>query len=77
MLTSRFFALAIVLGLARLLPAATTGTEARAAKLVLTNPHLSVQIDRQTGALISLRDKDLGVVYRLQGTGFLITTDRG
>ena len=45
--------------------------------LVLENPRIAVAIDRQTGALRSIRDKALDVVYAQVGMGFELVTTKG
>ena len=43
----------------------------------LQNPRIAVEIDRQTGAIRSIRDKEQDIAYRLSGIGFEVTTDTG
>ena len=45
--------------------------------LRLENPRIAVEIDRQTGAIRSIRDKDQKVTYPFSGIGFEVTTDTG
>jgi len=49
----------------------TGGSEVR---LLLENPRIAVEIDRQTGALRSIRDKQQGLVYPQSGIGFEVVT---
>lgn len=46
-------------------------------RVVLENPHVAVHIDANDGAVLGIRDKDLGVTYRMSGLGFSLDTDRG
>ncbi|MBT3274214.1 MAG: LamG domain-containing protein, partial [Spirochaetales bacterium] len=45
--------------------------------LYLENPWVSVEIDRQTGAIRSIRDKKMDVVYPQAGIGFEVVTTKG
>jgi len=45
--------------------------------LFLQNKHVSVEIDKTTGSILSIRDKDRNVLYSLDGIGFIVTTDKG
>ena len=43
----------------------------------LENEYISVKIDRKTGAVRSIRDKEQDVIYPFSGIGFVVTTDTG
>ena len=45
--------------------------------LVVENARIAVDIDRQNGALRSIRDKEQDLAYRVSGIGFEVTTDTG
>lgn len=45
--------------------------------LRLENPRIAVEIDRQTGALRSIRDKEQNVIYPQAGIGFEVVTTEG
>jgi hypothetical protein len=45
--------------------------------LRLENRHIAAQIDRKTGAVRSIRDKEQGVTYPFSGIGFEVTTEAG
>ena len=45
--------------------------------LFLENPRIAVEIDRQSGALRSIRDKEQDVVYPQTGIGFEVVTTEG
>jgi len=45
--------------------------------LRLENKHMAVQIDRKTGAVRSIRDKDQDIEYPFYGIGFDVTTETG
>jgi hypothetical protein len=48
-----------------------------AGALCLENPRIGVEIDRQTGAILSIRDKEQDVVYPQVGIGFEVVTREG
>ena len=52
----------------------TSGAEAA---LRLENPRIAVEIDPQSGAVHSIRDKEQDVVYRQSGIGFEVVTTEG
>ena len=43
----------------------------------LENPRIAVEIDRQTGAIRSIRDKEQGITYPFSGIGFEVATAAG
>lgn len=45
--------------------------------LILENPRIAVEIDRRTGSLSPIRDKDLDVTYSMSGIGFEVVTTKG
>lgn len=45
--------------------------------LKLENPRIAVEIDRQTGAIRSIRDKEQDVTYPFSGIGFEVATGTG
>lgn len=45
--------------------------------LTLENQRIAVTIDRATGAIRSIRDKEQGVAYPFSGIGFALTTETG
>jgi glycerophosphoryl diester phosphodiesterase len=45
--------------------------------LLLENPHISVQIDRENGAIRSICDKEQSVVYPFSGIGFEVAAEGG
>ena len=48
-----------------------------AERLSLENPHVAVEIDRHSGGIRSIRDKEQGITYVVPGIGFEITTEVG
>ena len=46
-------------------------------QLLLANPRIAVEIDRTSGAVRSIRDKELNSTYAFAGTGFEVTTATG
>jgi hypothetical protein len=50
---------------------------AREVQLLLANPRIAVEIDRASGAVRSIRDKELNSTYAFAGTGFEVTTATG
>ncbi|MCE9548697.1 MAG: LamG domain-containing protein [Planctomycetia bacterium] len=67
--------LARIFSLAASFLTVTTGQSA--GLLRLENPHVAVEIDRQSGGIRSIRDKDQNVTYQLPGIGFAVTADTG
>ena len=53
------------------------GSSYAAEPLVLENDRISAEIDRQTGGLRSVRDKDQGIPYEMSGIGFEVATATG
>ena len=53
------------------------GSSYAAEPLVLENDRISAEIDRQTGSLRSVRDKDQGIPYEMSGIGFEVATATG
>ena len=45
--------------------------------VLLENPRIAVEIDHQSGAIRSIRDKEQGVTYPFSGIGFDVTTKTG
>lgn len=50
---------------------------AKAESLMLENEHIAVRIDQESGAIASIRDKELDVDYPFSGIGFAIITETG
>lgn len=48
-----------------------------AGRLRLDNPRIAVEIDRQNGALCSIREKEQSVTYQMSGIGFEVATGTG
>lgn len=74
----RFVATGIIIGIT--MPEISTcnaAPETPETPLVLENPHIAVKIDRRTGALRSIRDKEQDVAYPVSGIGFVVTTGTG
>ena len=43
--------------------------------LRLENAHIAVEIDRASGGVRTIRDKDQALTYQVPGIGFAVTTD--
>lgn len=50
---------------------------AQEVQLLLANPRIAVEINRASGAVRSIRDKELNSTYAFAGTGFEVTTATG
>jgi len=48
-----------------------------AERLCLENPHVAVEIDRYSGGIRSIRDKEQSITYQVPGIGFMVTTEVG
>lgn len=48
-----------------------------AERLCLENPHVAVGIDRHSGGIRSIRDKEQGITYQVPGIGFEVATKVG
>ena len=46
-------------------------------EIVLRNSRVAIKLDRESGGVRSIEDKETGEVHRLQGIGFAVTADRG
>ena len=46
-------------------------------EVVLENARVAVKLDRESGGVRSVEDKETGEVHKLQGIGFAATTNRG
>ena len=69
-LMNRFICVAVLI-------ATPSQTWAAEGPLLLENPRIAVEIDRQSGAICSVRDKKQGVVYPQTGIGFEVETGDG
>src|SRR5579872_6070774 len=66
-----------VAGVSMLLSLSCFPAISAADRIHLGNWLVTVQIDRQTGGIRSVRDKEQDVEYQMQGSGFAITTGDG
>ena len=46
-------------------------------EIVLRNSRVAIKLDRESGGVRSIEDRETGDAHRLQGIGFAVTADRG